>query len=181
MASNETNRWVEQHGGALLRFASLHIGDPAAVEELVQETLLAALRRQHAFEGRAAERTWLIGILRHKIIDHIRALPRRPEQLAEADPLADFTPAGRWRGRSTSPLAPDEAAASREFWDVMRICLAELPGAQRAALVLRDLDGLEIGTICEILAVTPTNLATLLHRARLHLRRELERRGFGRR
>ncbi len=74
--------WVEKHGDYLFRIALLRVRDDVVAEDVVQETLLAALQARGRFEGQSSERTWLVGILKHKIIDHFRKASReqaRPE------------------------------------------------------------------------------------------------------
>ncbi|MHC4945232.1 MAG: RNA polymerase sigma factor, partial [Planctomycetota bacterium] len=68
--------WVDEHGDALYRFAITRLKDPEAAEEIVQETFLAALKAKDSFKGRSSERTWLIGILKNKVIDHFRKMSR---------------------------------------------------------------------------------------------------------
>ncbi len=76
----DPDRWVDEHGDALFRYAILRLRDQELSEEVVQETFLEALRVRESFAGRSTERTWLIGILRHKILDHFRRRVRRREE-----------------------------------------------------------------------------------------------------
>ncbi|NIR14014.1 MAG: hypothetical protein GWN86_08695, partial [Desulfobacterales bacterium] len=64
--------WVDQYGDYLYRYAISRIHEPAVAEDLVQETLLAALQGKEGFKGRSSEKTWLTGILKYKIVDYIR-------------------------------------------------------------------------------------------------------------
>src|SRR6266511_5866843 len=68
--------WVDLHGDYLFKYASFRLRDPSAAEDAVQETFLAGLKAYEKFEGRGSERTWLVGILKHKIIDHFRKAER---------------------------------------------------------------------------------------------------------
>ena len=70
--------WVNEYGDFLYRFALSRVKDPSVAEDLVQETFLAALRARENFKGRSAGRTWLIAILKHKIVDYIRKKIREP-------------------------------------------------------------------------------------------------------
>ncbi len=70
--------WVDSYGDFLYRFALSRVKDPAVAEDLVQETFLAALRARENFKGQSAGRTWLVAILKHKIVDHIRKKIREP-------------------------------------------------------------------------------------------------------
>ena len=64
--------WVEAHGDYLFNFAIGQLRDASVAEDLVQDTFLAAFKARDRFSGQSSERTWLVGILRHKICDHLR-------------------------------------------------------------------------------------------------------------
>jgi RNA polymerase sigma-70 factor (TIGR02943 family) len=175
---HDPQRWLADHGDALYRYALLRVSDRNAAEDIVQETFLSAWRARETFEERASQRTWLIGVLRHKLGDHARARRRNAAlPAAEAAP-AQFTRRGKWLEKPVSWRLPEDAASAAEFQQILWKCIAELPEMQRIAFVLREIDGLETTGICDILQLTPTNLSTLLHRARMQLRHELEVRWF---
>ncbi len=172
--------WLDHHGDVLFRFALARVGNSTAAEDLVQDTLLAALRNRASFAERSAERTWLVGILKHRIADHYRELAR---QLVVAENAADeasggFSRGGKWLRPPRAWQAPDSALASVEFAAILRDCLAGLPERSAAALTLRESAGMSGEEICKELQVTPTHLWTLLHRARMRLRECLEVRWF---
>ena len=62
--------WVDQYSNALYTYAIVRVRKPDVAEEMVQETFLAALQALKRFKGRSSEKTWLIGILKHKIIEY---------------------------------------------------------------------------------------------------------------
>lgn len=179
--SVEPKRWLERHGDALWAYAMLRLRDPDAAAEAIQETFAAALKSLSTFSGRSSERTWLIGILKHKIIDGFRRQARRSGQSAELGQDGSFDYRGHW---SLQPAAWAEdasrAAERSEFWEVFRLCMAELPAPLAEAFTLCEVEGNSIAEICEILGISATNLHTRLYRARLLLRRGLESRWFGR-
>src|SRR5436190_9437225 len=72
----DPERWVDEHGDCLYRYALLRVRKPEIAEDLVQETLLVAVRTHARFAGRSTERSWLCGILKNKICDHFRKLGR---------------------------------------------------------------------------------------------------------
>ena len=183
--SRDPSAWLEQHGDALFRYALLHLGDRADAEDAVQDTLLAALTARERFAGRSSVRTWLIGILKHKVVDRVRQAAReRP--LADQDSTAEFVADCFDQGGKWNPVprrwssGSDEPFQQREFWDIFRFCVSRLPAPLSAAFLLRETAELAAEEICELLSVTATNLWTMLHRARTRLRTCLEANWFGR-
>jgi RNA polymerase sigma-70 factor, ECF subfamily len=182
--SHDPETWVDRHGDCLYRYALLRLREPELAADAVQETFLEALRSRASFAGRSSERTWLVGILKHKIVDHLRR-SRREQPLASttAPGAADdsfFDRRGFWKGRFRAWSGdPSHALETHEFWDVFGNCLAKLPPATADAFFLRELDGLSGEEVHQLLQITPANLWTRLHRARLLLRRCLESNWFG--
>lgn len=177
--------WVEQYGDGLYRYALRWVRDPNLAVDLVQETFLHALRNRETFEGRATERTWLISILRRKVIDLIRKGQRQPLVPGEEGKGAlerFFDERGAWKVRPACwSLRPEQEMERVEFWETLQGCLDELPPNLAGAFLLREMDGLSSEEVCDAIRITPENLWARLHRARLLLRRCLERRWFGRR
>ncbi|UCH85462.1 MAG: sigma-70 family RNA polymerase sigma factor [Candidatus Latescibacterota bacterium] len=177
--------WVDLHGDALYRFALLRVKDRHVAEDLVQETFLSALQAAGRFKGDSAPRTWLIGILKHKVIDHFRKstveISESDLKLWEDEDDRDYFDAtGHWK----RPLnewndSPENLVENQEFWKTFQSCLADLPEAHRLAFTLKELDGLGGDEICDVLSVTPNNFWVMLHRARSKLRKCLDSTWFG--
>jgi RNA polymerase sigma-70 factor (TIGR02943 family) len=183
-APSDPGAWVTQHGDALYRYALLHLSDPSAAEDAVQETLLAAWQARRSFAGQSSERTWLIGILKRKIVDHCRAAAKTTS-VSDLETTADLLPAfftarGKWRHPPQQwSVEPSQSFEHAEFWDVLTFCLSLLPPRLRVAFVGRELSERDNEELCQLLEVTATNLWTLLHRARTRLRACLEANWFG--
>jgi len=188
---SDPEKWVEEHGDYLFRCALLRVRDQVIAEDLVQETLLAALQARERFAGQSSERSWMIGILKHKIIDRFRKDIREqpaadPEQMTEI-PEDDeaFDKDGHWRLDQTAPMDwPDHPGAvleRKQFWESLRRCLTKLPPNMAQVFTLRELDELESDAICAMLHISSSNLWVLLHRARKQLRLCLEVNFFGHR
>ncbi len=184
--ATDAERWVDRHGDCLYRYALLRLRAPDLAADVVQETFLEALGARGSFGGRSSERTWLIGILRHKILDHYRKSGREQAALggvqAGTTVESDFDRRGHWR---IVPGAwsgePSRVLETQEFWDVFGRCLARLPASLADAFFLREVDGLGAEEVQAMLGISPTNLWARLHRARTLLRRCLEVGWFGRR
>lgn len=169
----------------LLRFASLQLRDAAAAEDAVQEALLAALAGEAGFARRANLRTWLTGILKHKIVDAIRRQAREPrlpddpeEALDDFDAL--FRRNGHWAERPPGWGEPDGALEQTQFLRALEACLERLPRRTAQAFMMREHLGLETPAICKELDITPTHCWVLLYRARMTLRECLQQNWFGR-
>ncbi len=185
MSISEPERWLEEHGSALYSFAFLHVRDGHRAEDLVQETLLAALKARERFQGNASLRTWLTGILKHKIMDEFRRqsreapTPDSPEDAwdaAEARRAAEnFTDSGRWSQPLTNWGDSEQNFSRDQFWSLIEQCLAALSPRMARLFVLRELWEMETEEVCKEMAITPTNLWTTLHRARLGMRQCLEK------
>ena len=182
----DPDRWVDDHADALFGYAMLRLRDADVAAEVVQETFLEALRGRANFRGQSTVRTWLIGILKHKVIDHFRRRATRERGVggdgpADAIEAEFFDDRGAWKaGLARWPEAAEDAVERAEFWEVFRTCLAEIPQNYADAFTLCELDGMAGPEACRALGITPTNLWARLHRARLLLRRGLDERWFGR-
>jgi len=176
--SRDPSNWVDEHGDALFRFAIMRVRDSDLAADLVQDTFLSALKGIDGFRGGSTVRTWLTGILKHKIIDYYRRtkieVPASDvgPQGTDLDHVESLAPA--WKE------SPSTLVENREFWGVLTSCLDGLPEAHRLAFSMREFDGLSSEEIRKVLEVTPTNLWVMLHRARTKLRRCLETNWFER-
>jgi len=172
--------WLRDHGDLLYAYAMQRVGKAEVAEDLVQETLVAAIESWPRFKGGSAVRTWLVGILRHKVLDELRRRRRGPAWLEEVEREASGSnrafAGGIWVERQVAWPDIRPGPEAEEARAIVRSCLASMPEAMRLAFTLREIDGLSSTMVCEVLDVTPTNLWTLVHRAKLRLRAELGRR-----
>lgn len=164
----------------LMRVARTRLRDEPGVEDAVHDTLLAALRGKSRFAGLAAYRTWLTGILLHKIHDGFRRAARERAVFADDGGVEGdyFDAAGAWRHPPGEWTDAERALESKRFRTAFALGLSRLPSLQAEAFVLRELAGMDSGDICRTLGITVANLYVLLHRARLSLRSTLECSGF---
>ena len=173
--------------GDMLRFARLQLRDAAAAEDIVQESLEAALRRASTFAGQSVLKTWVFAIVRNRIVDHLRQSQRSVNLSSLGDddgaPSGDeqldalFNDSGRWRAAARPAAWPDPEASmrSRQFWRAFEDCLAQLPPNTGRAFMMREVLGFEPAEICERMGIRSGNCHVMLHRARMKLRSCLER------
>jgi RNA polymerase sigma-70 factor (ECF subfamily) len=169
----------------LMKFARLQLRNDAWAEDVVSETQLAAIAKPQAFANRSQLKTWLVGILKHKIVDALR-LHQREISVSplsdddDTDPLEHmaFKADGHFSELPSDWGQPDQQLQSRQFFEVLEACTRRLPAAQGRLFLMREWLELPVDAICKELQLTPTNLYVQLHRARLRLRECLENNWF---
>ena len=176
--------WVDDYGDALYRYAHYRVNDAAQAEDLVQDTFLAAIKALDRFKGKASVKTWLTGILKNKIIDHYRKSSRWTNfsdltSFYEGESSEMFQENGHWKAEShkfPAEWRPEQLTNldRKEFWDQFRSCADQLPEKIRQVFTMREVDGYSSSEICEVVGISRQNLWTILHRARMALRRCLE-------
>ncbi|HEX5539543.1 MAG TPA: sigma-70 family RNA polymerase sigma factor [Methylophilaceae bacterium] len=173
--------WLTEHGDYLYRFALARLRNPHQAEDVVQETLLAAMQNQ-SYAGKSAPRTWLVGILKHKIIDLMRRQVREQplgemvEDLPDEPGMEDFF-AGDNRHWSEKPQAwgmPDNELEQKQFLVILQDCMDRLPKKLAALFLLREVHESDNEEICKELNITATNAWVMLYRARMGLRKCIE-------
>jgi RNA polymerase sigma-70 factor (ECF subfamily) len=183
---------LERYHGALVRLATVYVGDRVVAEEVAQETWLGVLQGLDRFEARSSLKTWIFHILTNRAKTRAqregRSVPFSAlwdPDTAPAEPAVEperFLPADhpRWprhwasRPQSWDDL-PEERLLSRETGARLQEAIAALPPSQREVLTLRDVEGWTAGEVCNTLGISETNQRVLLHRARSKVRRALER------
>lgn len=167
--------WLEKHGDYLFSFAMLKVKDTHRAEDLVQETLLAAITAEKTFSNKSSIRTWLTGILKHKIIDHFR---RQDKEMMISDLIDQddtdnldqfFDKNGRWLNRPTAFINPESAIQQTEFLETFIQCMTNLKPRQAEVFLAKEIHGMSNQEICKDLMLNPTNVWILMHRARLTL------------
>lgn len=168
------------HHDYLLRFARLQLRNDAWAEDAVSDTMLAALAKPQSFENRSQLKTWLVGILKHKVIDMLRLHGREVSSHADDDDGADlldligFKPDGHFAQMPADWGNPEQDLRSQQFLKVMDACVEKLPATQGRLFLMREWLELSVDDICKELNLTATNLYVQLHRSRLRLRECLE-------
>lgn len=180
---DNAEEWLDKHGDYLFRFALARLNNRELAEDMVQETLLAAWKGRSGFSAQSSRRTWLTGILKHKIIDHIRKeiRTRNLNEAIENDPTSDwFQHNGSWKNLPQSWRDnPESLFADQQFQQALQQCMNKLPYKQQTIFELRELSGISSEEICNDLEVSQTNLHVIMHRARMALQRCLQHHWFG--
>ncbi|MGN6758415.1 MAG: RNA polymerase sigma factor [Thermomicrobiales bacterium] len=183
---------LERYHGALVRLATVYVGDRALAEEVAQETWLGVLRGLDRFEARSSLKTWIFRILTNRAKTRAQGEGRSVPfsalwnpATAPAEPAVEperFLPAdhprwpGHWAARPANwEETPEERLLAWETSARLQQAIGALPPSQREVLTLRDVEGWTAGEVCNALGISETNQRVLLHRARSKVRRALER------
>jgi RNA polymerase sigma-70 factor (ECF subfamily) len=178
-ADNNPHVWLLEHGDYLYRFALARLRDPHLAEDVVQETLIAAIQSD-TYAGKSAPRTWLTGILKHKIIDLMRRQMR--EQPLEGDDWPDAPGMdeffadddGHWLERPQVWAAPEDELEQKQFLAILQQCMDRLPPRLARIFLMREVHENDNEEICKELEISATNAWVMLYRARMGLRKCLE-------
>jgi RNA polymerase sigma-70 factor (ECF subfamily) len=184
MSSATIEHELADHRTYLLRYARLQLRNDAWAEDAVSETLLAALTKPQSFGNRSQLKTWLVGILKHKIIDILRQRQREVALVSDDDPTDElealsFKADGHFMSEPADWGDPEQELNSRQFFAVLEACAEKLPPAMARVFLMREWLEMSSEEICKELQLTSTNLYVQLHRARLRLRECLELNWFG--
>lgn len=184
MSDADLQQSLQKLRPTLLRFAMLQLRDEAAAEDVVQETLLAALEGKSTFSGRSQLKTWAVSILRNKIVDLMR-LRSREGSLPLVDDQGDedfdalFDGSGHWQEPPGDWGDPAAVLEQRGFYDVLELCMRSLPENLARVFTMREVLGFDTDEICKELKMSSSNCWVVLYRARMRLRECLQLRWFG--
>lgn len=179
----------------MLSFATSQLGDASRAQDVVQDALMAALNHSDKFQGQATFKTWVFAILKNKIIDDVRKndryVPLSQMQSDTEDGNSDeaflqllFDDAGNWykdnrpKAFDNSWCDPETQAHGDGFWEVLEVCLSNLPADQARVFLMKEYVELDTSEICEAVNISSKNFYVLMHRARLRLQQCLSIRWF---
>ena len=172
-------QWLQLYGDILYRYGLARVRYPEVAEDLLQETLLAGLKAREGYEGKSSVQTWLVGILKYKIIDYFRKTSREVTEVYEEGMMNNdsdyFDETGHWSVDFSSWSRPDKSIEQKQFMEVLQQCLNRLPPKMAQLFMLRELEGMNNEDICELMAISSiNNLWVILSRTRVQLRHCLD-------
>ncbi|MCX7547902.1 sigma-70 family RNA polymerase sigma factor [Xanthomarina sp. F1114] len=176
------NTWIDKYSDYLFNFTISRVNDREKAKDLVQDTFFAGLKSMKNFKGEASERTWLISILKRKIIDHYRKINSIKGQAEiRVEFNSDEDDDGSWLEKRVAD--PDYKTAednlvNDELGEAIYMCLSKLPKKQATVFRMKTIEGLETETICNDLNITPSNLWVIVHRARIAMAECMEKNWF---
>lgn len=175
MASYELHpeTWVDQYADYLFNYAVVRVSDPEIAKDLVQETFFAGLSSAKNYKGDATERTWLIAILKRKVIDHYRKInSKKGKAEVRINYSAGNDPEGDWLEEQVAdPFGTngENAIENEELGLAIQECISKLPQKQALVFTMKTIQGMSTEDICNELGINPSNLWVMVHRARTAL------------
>lgn len=172
------NSWVDNHADYLYNYAIVRINKEDLAKDLVQETFFAGLKSAKNFKGEASERTWLVSILKRKIVDYYRAINSKK---GRAEVKINFYSDGEQEGNWLEERVPqnwdneaEKTIENEELKTTLDDCIDNLPERYAMVFRMKTIQEFETETICKELSINPSNLWVIIHRARTQLRKCLE-------
>ncbi len=163
------DNWIDNYSDYLFNYTISRVNDREMAKDLVQDTFFAALKSMKNFKGDANERTWLIAILKRKIIDHYRKINSKKGQAEVRMSYNSDEAEGDWlEERVSDPFdkTAEDKLENEELGDAIYNCLGKLPEKQANVFKMKTIEGLDTETICNELNITASNLWVIIHRAR---------------
>lgn len=165
--------WVDLYADYLFNYAVARVSDAEIAKDLVQETFFAGLKSAKNFEGNAAERTWLIAILKRKVIDHYRKInSNKGKAEVRLSYSSNSDSEGDWLEEQVADpqsVLENDAIENEELGLAIQECISKLPKKQSMVFTMKTIQGIETNDICKELDINPSNLWVMIHRARTAL------------
>lgn len=165
--------WVDQYADYLFNYAVSRVSDAEIAKDLVQETFFAGLKSAKNYKGDAAERTWLIAILKRKVIDHYRKINSNKGKAEVRMTYNTSTETeGDWLEEQVADpqsILENSDIENEELGMAIQECISKLPKKQSLVFTMKTVQGMSTEDICNELDINPSNLWVMIHRARTTL------------
>ncbi len=172
------NKWIDLYSDYLFNYTITRVNDREIAKDLIQDTFFAGLKSMKNFKGEASERTWLISILKRKIIDYYRKINSKKGKAEVRMTYNSDDQEGDWleeRVEDEAYLNAEETMENSELGDAIYNCMGKLSEKQATVFKMKTILGYETETICNELDITASNLWVILHRARIQMAECLEK------
>ncbi|WP_055442910.1 sigma-70 family RNA polymerase sigma factor [Lacinutrix himadriensis] len=178
----DPNKWIDLYSDYLFNYTISRVNDRDLSKDLVQDTFFAGLKSMKNFKGEASERTWLISILKRKIIDYYRKInSNKGKAEVRMSYNSDVETEGDWlEERVADPFDKNAESVieNEELGDAIYSCLDKLPAKQATIFKMKTIEGIDTETICNELNITASNLWVIIHRARTTMASCMEKNWF---
>ncbi len=183
MATNiiDPTKWVDRYSDYLFNYTIVRVNDREVANDLISETFLAGLKSMKNFKGESTERTWLISILKRKIVDYYRKINSNKGRAEVKVNYNSDDNEGDWLEEQISDLSDktaEDTMENEELGMAILECLDQLNEKQAAIFKMKTIDGIDTDAICNEFNISPSNLWVIIHRARTSLAKCLEKNWF---
>ncbi len=183
MATNliDPTKWVDKYSDYLFNYTIVRVNDRELANDLISETFLAGLKSMKNFKGEATERTWLISILKRKIIDHYRRINSNKGKAEVRIAYSDESNEGDWleeQAPDRFDMTAEDVMENEELGTAILDCMNTLNEKQAKIFKMKTIEGFDTEAICNEFNITPSNLWVIIHRARVSLAECLEKNWF---
>ncbi len=166
------NSWVDKYSNYLFNYAITRVNDTEVAKDLISETFLAGLKSKDNFKGDSTERTWLVSILKHKIIDHYRKINSKKGKAEVKINYTSEDQEGDWLEKQVPDLSDKSAEDNIENTELglaIESCLEQINSKQAQIFRMKTIQNYDTEAICNVFDITPSNLWVMIHRARKSL------------
>lgn len=166
---------IDAHRDRVFNITYRMLGNRAEAEDVAQEVFISVFKTIESFREESKFSTWLYRVTVNHCKNRIKYLARRHDR--DRDELDETSQAtnGAVSGAPVRAAQPDKALASMQMEKLLQQAIAELDEDQREVVILRDVEDLSIEEICEITSLPDGTVKSRLHRARLVLRKKMQR------
>ncbi len=175
------DQWVEKYADYLYNYTIVRVNDHIVAQDLISETFLAGLRSKKNFKGEATERTWLISILKRKIIDYYRKINSKKGKAEVHITYRDDDAEGDWlEENAADPFdkTAEDRMENEELGLAILECLDKLNEKQATIFKKKTIENFDTEALCKEYNITPSNLWVIIHRARKSMVECLEKNWF---
>lgn len=177
----DPTQWVDKYSDYLFNYTIVRVNDREVANDLISETFLAGLKSMKNFKGESTERTWLISILKRKIVDYYRKINSNKGKAEVKVNYSDDNSEGDWleeRIADLSDMTAEDTMENQELGIAILECLEQLNEKQAAIFKMKTIDGVDTESICNEFNISASNLWVIIHRARTTLSKCLEKNWF---
>lgn len=175
------DQWVDKYADYLYNYTIVRVNDHEIAQDLISETFLAGLNSKDNFKGEASERTWLISILKRKIIDHYRKINSNKGKAEVRISYSEEDSEGDWleeRVKDPFDRTAEDTFENKELGLAILSCMESLDERHARIFKMKTIDNFDTEAICNEFNITPSNLWVIIHRARRAMVECLEKNWF---
>jgi len=168
----DPNKWIDRYADYLFNYTITRVSNRDIAEDLVQETFFSGLKSAVNFKGEASERTWLVSILKRKIIDHYRKINSNKGKAEVRINYSEGESEGDWlEERVADPFDrnAESTLENQELGLAIHNCLEKLPKKQADIFKMKTIQNFDTEAICNEFNISASNLWVIIHRARTAL------------